>query len=803
MSVIQYKIWRDLWENKARTLQVVLIIAMGAFAIGMIITTRNLMIPGMEQIWQASSPATIWLWADPRVDDDTITALHSVEGMEDVEGFASDSLEWRLSPDDPWSAGRLVAKDDYSEQSYTQIEVLSGDFPQDKRFAIGQGTDTTYGIQQGSRVYIRIDDREHVVTINGVLYDPIIQPPSFGGPAQFYATRDRFGDLTGNRNFNRIMAGVTFAYDEEEAQLVADRMQRKLEKQSVESGGASPMGGRVSDPNKHFFQDPMDGLFTVLQIMAVLALILGLFLVYNTITAIISQQTDQIGIMKAVGAKWWQILLVYLANVLAYGLLALIIAVPLGVAAGWYLNVFLMQAFNAEPGPFMISGPAIRAQLVIALLTPLLVSMVPVLSGARITVREAVSTYGLSTDTGRLERILGRMERLSRTVVLTISNTFRHKGRVVLTQISLVLSGLIFMMVLSVGDAAVYTFGDLIFSILRFDINLVLEDPERIERIEEITLAHPDVKAVEMWSLGDGNVRRAGQPETDDDESITVFGVPLPTTLYGPQMREGRWLTSEDTSAVVINEKLANDMGVGVGDWITIDYGLDGESKWQIVGLLFDPITTDSAHMSRDTLLRELNDVGRAQTVWIQTVHRDPVSINNTADNLREYFDQLHIDLQPGSAFGQNDTATEITDNVLGQFNTIIILLAVMAVVIGAVGAIALSGVLSLNVIERTREIGVMRAIGASSGTISRLFIGEGLILGWMSWLIALPLSIPAGQAMTQALSDALQTTLVYNYTPRGALYWLAIITVMSVLASWFPARGATRVSVRESLAYQ
>jgi putative ABC transport system permease protein len=126
-----------------------------------------------------------------------------------------------------------------------------------------------------------------------------------------------------------------------------------------------------------------------------------------------------------------------------------------------------------------------------------------------------------------------------------------------------------------------------------------------------------------------------------------------------------------------------------------------------------------------------------------------------------------------------------------------------MAVIIAIVGSIGLSGVLSLSVLERRREIGVMRAIGASSGKISRLFIGEGLILGLLSWLIALPLSIPAGYAMTQAMGAALQTEIVYRYTPAGALYWLGIIVVLSIIASWFPARGATRISVRESLAYQ
>ena len=97
-----------------------------------------------------------------------------------------------------------------------------------------------------------------------------------------------------------------------------------------------------------------------------------------------------------------------------------------------------------------------------------------------------------------------------------------------------------------------------------------------------------------------------------------------------------------------------------------------------------------------------------------------------------------------------------------------------------------------------------MRSIGASSITILGIFIGEGLILGWLSWLIALPLSVPAGQAMAHAIGSALGgLSLVYKYTPQGALLWFVIITVLSIVASYFPARAATRISVRESLSYQ
>jgi putative ABC transport system permease protein len=372
-----------------------------------------------------------------------IMALKRIEGVEDVEGYAATSIEWRLGPDDEWSAAVLIARDDYTDQRYTALGLLSGEWPEEKTFAVVQGADVVYDIQEGRQITIRVDDREHAVKIGGVIYDPVASPPSFGGPAQLYTTRDRFGDLTGDRDFNRILAGVV-EYDEATAIAIADQMKRKLEKQGSDSGGAAPPDGRrVSDPDKHFFQDTMDVIFLILGIMSILTLVLGLFLVYNTINAIVSQQVDQIGIMKAIGAGTGQILMTYLINIFVYGFLALLIAIPLAVTGGRGLYVFLMDTFNADPGPFKVVPQAILAMVAIALLAPLLASLIPIFSGARITVREAISTYGLGAGAGLLDRLLARMERIPRLVLLTISNTFRNKGRVFLTQITLVLSGLI------------------------------------------------------------------------------------------------------------------------------------------------------------------------------------------------------------------------------------------------------------------------------------------------------------------------------------------------------------------------
>ncbi len=798
MGTLKHKIWHDLWKNKGRTLQVVLIIAMGAAALGMIISVRSLMIPAMQDGWQAINPAMMNFGVFPGLDDDDLIAISKIDGVTEVDGLLNTTIEWRVSPEDEWAPGQLTARSDYNNQNLNKIELLEGNWPHDRIFAVETGHESHFNIPD-RKLSIRVNRREHKVQLDGVIYNQMTNPVSFGGNMQLYTTRERFEELTGQRDFTQLMANAA-EYDKEAVTALADQIQERLEKQGKLVYSAFP--GRVTDPNKHFFQDSMDGLFYLLGVMGLLALILGLLLVYNTITAIIAQQVEQIGIMKAIGATTGKILLFYLSNIMVYSLLALALALPMGIFGGWAITSWLVGSFNADPGDFTVSPLAVGVMGLIALLAPLLASLVPIFSGARITVREAISTYGLSTGGGLLERLLAKTKRLSRMILLTISNTFRHKWRVALLQITLVFSGLIFMMVVSMRDSVVYTFNDILFSILNYDINYIFEDAERINHIEELTLAHPEVKAVEMWGFSGGTLRPQGQAATDDDENATYFGVPLPTQLYGPQMRAGRWLDPSDTYAVVLNQRLAKDVGVTVGDWVVFKQDDDRESTWQVVGLLADPLLTDSVHAPRETLLKETRSVDKAQTVWIQTEsNRDNAEI---AKDLRAYYAQNQVKLSPRrGVFGMADTSAETGQAIVNQFNFVVILLGIMAVIIGAVGSIALSGALSLSVLERRREIGVMRAIGASSWDIARLFIGEGLLLGWLSWALALPFIIPAGNLLLNAIGSAFQLDLVYKYTPLGAILWFVIITVLSILASFLPARGATRVSVRESLAYQ
>ena len=126
-----------------------------------------------------------------------------------------------------------------------------------------------------------------------------------------------------------VIYGSTPQYTPEKAEAAAEAMEDQLERQGFTVSAAGVRGQTTVSPDEHFLQDTLDGVFLILIIMGVASLLLGLLLVYSTISAIISQQVSQIGVLKAIGASRTQILLVYFTIAFIYGLLAMVSALVL------------------------------------------------------------------------------------------------------------------------------------------------------------------------------------------------------------------------------------------------------------------------------------------------------------------------------------------------------------------------------------------------------------------------------------------------------------------------------------------
>lgn len=798
MGTIRYKIWHDLWVNKSRTLLVVVVIAIGAFAVGAILGGRQFITQDLTRTWTASNPATIGLEVEPAVGDAVIQMLESLPEVEHVEGWLQEKIQWRRSPADPWEQATLMAVDEYGEQDIRKIGLDEGAWPYRKSMGVQR---IPLGLEVGDTVYLQIEDNEYQVDLNGQLYNPAIPPGRIDPKPTFYATRERFAELTGDRNYSLIVATVPH-YTEALALVAANRLQADLEKLEVEVSPALPVPGgfrsRVGHPDRFVAQDMIDSVFMILTVMAVMSLLLGMVLVFNTINAIVSQQINQIGIMKAIGANFRQILQIYFSLIFAYALLALGVAVPLGALGAHFLRLRMIRMISMEPGSFEISLTAVLVQVVVAVFFPVIVSIMPVFKGASITVREAVSDYGLGGQTGLLERLLSTLEWLPRIATLTINNTFQNKLRVTLTEVSLIGAGVIFLMVMHTQATLTYTYREVVFSILQANVMLDLSDETRFDKITDLTATYPGVKVVEIWGTSRATIRPVGQPESNDDPKANLTGLPLPTAIYQPKLRVGRWLHPDDQYTIVVNQALATEAGLQIGDRLLLDIPLQQTQEWEVVGILFDPLDPEVIYLPRDILLVEIGQVDRGKAVRIQTEESTEAAEAMVADGLRELYEARGMDLVAST----QDTAHRLTDQKLKRVALLFTILTSMAMLIAVVGGVALSGGLSISVLERTREIGIMRSIGALSWMIIGQFIGEGLILGWLSWLVAIPLSIPAGQLLIYQLSQLLRTELVFQFSFSGLFYWLLTITALSIIASWFPAQRASQTSVRESLAY-
>lgn len=801
-SVLRYKIWFDLWGARQRTLQAVLTIAIGAFAVGTVFGSQEGVQRDARNSWLSVAQPAILLRVAEGAPYELLATLERRADLEAVTFQMEQAIEWRPHADAPWRAASLVARNQYESEPLGALTLEAGSWPSGRRMAV----ERNFPIHVGDQVEFRIGERELRVPITGVVYNRSGFPAGLGGDPAFYATRAQFTALTGQTRYQVIRAAVP-NHTPERATATARALQHDLEQLGLTVLPATVERTLTTNPSRAWFYELIDGAGVVLQIIGIIAMALSLLLIYTTVTAIITQQTGQIGELKAIGASSRQIIVVYVTLVLTYGVLAMLISVPAALLAANALRGVVVAQLGITPGPFSIPLQPMLMQAALCVLAPLAVAFVPILQGARITVREAISSYGLSSTGSRIDEWLGRLEQLSRIVSLAVSNALRNWRRLILTQLTLGGAGVTLVAVMSTQASMLYSSGSLFRGIYTFPIQLDFDRPQHQAQIDQI-LQHPDVTRIEVWRTITPLLRSAMQGVAAPERAIQINAIPLPSASYQPQMRAGRWLTPDDTYAVVLSDGVASELGVGVGDRVIMRIPAPGtdiwasEREWIVVGLMLDPNVRNLSRMGIAPFTSVVAEAGGGTTgnrVQIQARLAQESDALRVADELRTFYDQRGIGVQTT----RNDTVYQRSTNQSRNLTVLTTLLMSMAVIISAVGGIALSGVLSISVLERRREIGVLRAIGAPPEAVRLLFIIEGLILGWMSWLIALAFSYPAGEALATTVAGTVGLSIVFQYSWEALAIWLALASLIGVLASLSPAQSALNVSVQESLSYE
>jgi putative ABC transport system permease protein len=534
----------------------------------------------------------------------------------------------------------------------------------------------------------------------------------------------------------------------------------------------------------------------LLVIVGVLTLLLSAFLVVNTIGALVTQQTRQIGVMKAVGARRWQLAEMYFAMVVAYGVLGLLVALPLGqLATNGFVN-FGSRRMNLLVTDYSMPTSILAIELAVGLLVPVAAAAVPVVLGMRMPVQKALYNTGTNASEfgeGLVDRLLGRIHGLPRPVALALRNTFRRKGRLALTLGALSLAAAVFMSVASVNSSVALTV-DRVGAHRNMDFWANLYPPIPLTEAVSTALRVPGVTAAEGW-LYRSAVRL--RPDRTESPVVTVTGLPAETDYLRPELTDGRWLRPGDRDVMVVDSGFVKqDPDIRVGSVVTLKIR-DVEQPFRVVGVVRGDLLQPYAYVDRSYLDEVVSARGAIDSLMVRTVGHDAATQSQIARKLTDYFSGRQMPVT------ETMTVTHMQSMISDSLGIIVVFLVILAALLVAVGGIGLSGTMSINVLESTREIGVMRAVGASNGSIYQIFITEGIVVGVSSWAIGVLMSFPLSVVLTRALESAMGFPLSFAFSVQGIGAWLGFVIVISVVASLLPASRAARVSVAEAIAYE
>jgi putative ABC transport system permease protein len=793
------KILSDLWINKTRTTLVVLSIAVGVFAIGVIMNARLVLSNSLAETYEATNPAHAILITLMPFEADLANSISNVAGVDEAEARRSVGVRLKKGPDE-WVNLQLQAIPDFDDIKVSKVRSESGSWPpQHHEILLERSALAMTGAQVGDVVTVKTSEgRERQVRVAGLSHDLQASLYVLGGIAYGHINTDMLEWLGEPRNFNELHVRVSEeAIENGQFNTVIDDAQDKFER-----SGRTVLFTMVQPPGQLPANYIVQAILSILGAVGVLSLVLGAFLVVNTTSAILTQQITQIGIMKSFGARTGQLVGMYLVMVLLYGILALIVALPLASVAAYYITMFIGAMLNFDLTDFSISPLALVVQAMVALLVPLGASLVPVLSGTRVTVYQAIANQGLGQGafgTGLIDRMLTSSfsQRLflffSRPTIISLRNTFRRKSRLILTLITLTLGGTCFITVVNLQASLRDTLTSWL-EYYQYDVAIQLARPYRVAQVENVLERIPGVVEAEGWGF---TAARRARPDGTNSDNISVYAPPPKTSVVKPTLVSGRWLLPQDENAIVLSTMVMRDEpDIGLGDEILLK--IEGnEEPWVVVGFAQGGSPLPTAFVSYDTLSRVVNEVGKAEYVMVVTEEHSAEAQIRMSSIIDESLTRAGIRVNLAAPAELDKQAIEAV------FQIIFILLLVVASILALVGGLGLMGTMSINVLERTREVGVMRAIGATTIAILQIVILEGMLIGAISWFIGVLLALPLSRMLSDLVGHMLiGSSLDYQFSMGGTTVWLVLVLVLAAIASFLPAMNAARLTVREVLSY-
>ena len=787
MNTLWRKAIRDFWYERARTVLVVLAIALGISAFAAVLSSYAILTRELDQGYLATNPASAVLRVDS-VDDDLIRAILQNPEVSDAEPRRTISGQIKAGPVQ-WRNLVLFVVHDYGNIRVSKLVPEEGAWPPaDGEILIERDAFQVVKANIGDAVTVKTANGiEQPLAISGSVHDVGQAQARMENIVYGYinlATLVQLGEEPRLDQLDILVSQNRF--DEDHIRRVVADVESL-----IKSRGHEVRRTDIPRPGKHPHSDLTGILLLAMSSFGLFVLLLSGILVINLLTAMMASQVRQIGVMKAIGGTRAQIARIYFSQALFLGMAAVIVSVPLGILGSRALCRYMAMFLNFDINSFAVPVWVYLLVAVVGVAAPLIAAAYPVWRGTAAPVRLALSDFGLSQahfGANVFDRALARIGGNFRMIAFAIRNSFRRRARLALTLLTLAAGGLFFLSALNIRASMVNTL-DHMFAGRKFDLSVGFANPYEFEKIQRAVSNTPGVIHAEGWFQSEAMLPSGGR--------VAVMALPPDTQLMAFEIIEGRKLTPQDTDAVVINNALAGrEPKLHVGDTVVLRIG-GVEKQWRVVGVAREAFSPGAVGYIPLSFMQQ-NQPGMVNNVRLELEKTDADSIAAFKSDLDRNLEQQGVRARASVTKAESRFAFDEHMLMIYMF------LIVMSAIVGGVGGLGLMTTMSLNVLERRREMGVMRALGATPRMVWLMIVAEGVAIGVLSWAIAAILAWPISKAVGNFLLWVMfHGGLDFTFEPRGLVIWLVVSIGLSAVASFVPAWRASRVTVREALAYE
>jgi putative ABC transport system permease protein len=801
MNTLFIKAIRDLLTKKVQSLIIIVALSLGVIGVGAILNVYTILKREMQKNYDMTNPPHFIFNFD---------SLPS--GLENqLQEFGS-SYEWEyrgiikgrmLSGDGTWKTMILEVVPDFSTRKIDRFFGISsrtgqnGNSPAIGTIFLEKAAFPVAKRNVGEQLTLMIPGAtEKKLTITGLYHAPSQPPAWMENWVYGFISKETAVKLIGNDGVNQLLVRshntiLTTAQAQNEASIV---------KVKLENSGINVKSVTVPIPGSHPHAGQMNSLLYMMQVFGLIALLLAAALVGNIFGSLLTRQKRQIGIMKALGASTEQILSINLIQIGILSGIALLASIPIGQLFAQKYSAFSATILNFKIYDTAVPLWGYALQVIIGLGIPLLSVLLQIRGTIKVTVREIVTDYGVrSAGMSNLFTLLQPRAGMT-PLVLSLRNAFRNKARMAMLVISLSAGGILYIMSQNISQSIVVTVEKL-FSWYNYDASFTIAKSSR--NVAQFFSDQKEVGQYEIW--GTRHLLLNGR-ETE------VYALPANSTMMS---------VMNNAECAVITHTFANFHKKKIGDLVEIETpaGFVSRKIKSIVTIFGSP----AIYITQESL----SDQEKAAfDMFVVVKYPDIGSKTNPGSNhLQLIHEMFNGNKQvPQTRMNVSDLTTTI-ENELNKQNIVVIdsrnkqeqkesmvshmkliasFLTMMSFLSLIIGALTIISSVSLSVLERRREIGVLRAFGTQGTSIIRSFTSENIFIGFISFLLsiitAFPLSIIAGNVFGQIF---LNVPLTPSISHHGIGSWLIISLFLALVFSYLSAVKASDCELHELLSYE